>query len=63
MAFLAVSPSSFTFFFRNSLHSEHEVDPGKHLGMSENNHAGGPNSHLGWKCYTEVNHIFLFDPA
>ena len=27
MAFLAVSPSSFTFFFRNSLHSGHEVDP------------------------------------
>ena len=31
--------------------------------MNENNHAGGSNSHLGWKCYSEVNHIFLFDPA
>ena len=31
--------------------------------MNENNHAGWSNSHLGWKCYSEVNHIFLFDPA
>ena len=59
MAFLAVSPSSFTFFLETS----YTVDKGKHHGMSENNHARGSNPHLGWKCYTEVNHIFLFDPA
>ena len=23
----------------------------------------GPILILAWKCYTEVNHIFLFDPA
>ena len=61
MAFLAVLPSSFTFFF---IETPYTMDVklihwGKHHGVSENNQAGGSNSHPGWKCYTEVNHIFF----
>ena len=55
--------SYFFFFFAES---PYKVDMklihwDKHHGTSESNLTRGSNSHPGWKCYPELNHILLFD--
>ena len=62
--FLAVSLRYLLFFFFSE--SPYTVDMkliyrGKHHGTSESNLTRGSNSHPGWECCSELNHILLFD--